>query len=275
MTPSPPSSWREGIAGMSAGGLSTLCMHPLDLIKIRSQLGLPSPITPYSIIINHGLSALYRGLSANLVGGATSWGLYFWLYESLKRQSFRGDAGNFVAAGLAGASSMIITNPIWVVKTRMCQNIDSPYGLTDTIRAIYYNKSFYPSSKPKPIITEGSVKYFYRGIVPGLFGVIQGALQMTFYERLKKEFQPNSASGFILASAASKIMAIALSYPYQVVRSRMQADPRHTLRTILQGVIREKAYYRGILPATIRVLPSTAITFLTYETILHFFRGVS
>lgn len=260
---------------MSAGAISTLCLHPLDLIKIRHHLGLPSPITPYSIILNHGPRALYRGLSANLIGGATAWGLYFWLYEKGKRSIFNltdgGMLGNFGAAGVAGTVSMIITNPIWVVKTRMCQNIDSPFGLKDTIRAIYYNQT--PKFKVTLINNNsGSVRYFYRGIVPGVFGVVQGALQMSFYERIKRELQPQNASGYILASATSKVLAILLTYPYQVVRSRMQADTSNTLPSILRGVVKERAYYRGIIPATIRVLPGTAITFLCYETILYYLK---
>ena len=278
-------TWKEGVAGMSAGTLSTLFMHPLDLIKIRSQLGLPPPITPYSIILNHGPCALYRGLSPNLVGGGVAWGLYFWFYDALKnilaKDTLAGaDVGNFVAAGMAGAGSMVISNPIWVVKTRMCQHIDSPYGVFASIRTIYYKQSFYPSpSRPpksaasfKTPTFAGSLKYFYRGITPGLFGVVQGALQMTFYERIKRELHPSTSTGFILASATSKIMSIALTYPYQVVRSRMQADPKVTLRSVLSQVVRDRAYYRGMLPATIRVLPGTAITFLTYETILGYLK---
>lgn len=64
-------------------------MHPLDLVKVRFQLADAN--TPkarlgrgvYDALADavraDGWRGLYRGLIPNLVGGASSWGLYFLL----------------------------------------------------------------------------------------------------------------------------------------------------------------------------------------------------
>lgn len=84
------------MAGFTAGTVATLIMHPLDLIKVRFQLAgntlASSSMTSkrpgfgravYGALEDavraDGWKGLYRGLSPNLVGSASSWGLYFLL----------------------------------------------------------------------------------------------------------------------------------------------------------------------------------------------------
>jgi len=62
-------------------------MHPLDLVKVRFQLGEVQHKrfgrALYDVLADavraDGWRGLYRGLGPNLVGGAGSWGLYFLL----------------------------------------------------------------------------------------------------------------------------------------------------------------------------------------------------
>lgn len=67
-----------------------MVMHPLDLVKVRMQLGrpdgVPKPKFGHALVDvlkeyvkADGWRGLYRGLVPNLVGGAGSWGLYFLL----------------------------------------------------------------------------------------------------------------------------------------------------------------------------------------------------
>lgn len=92
------------MAGFGAGSVATLVMHPLDLVKVRFQLADDRPpanapgatggasLTQkrpglgravYGALQDavkvDGWRGLYRGLIPNLVGGASSWGLYFLL----------------------------------------------------------------------------------------------------------------------------------------------------------------------------------------------------
>lgn len=109
----------EAIAGFTAGVISTLCFHPLDLIKTRLQGMMCAPahrmvslhespnlISRYNILVDRqsssrigsslrviswiyrnegGIAAFYRGLGPNLIGNSTSWALYFLSYSQIKQ----------------------------------------------------------------------------------------------------------------------------------------------------------------------------------------------
>lgn len=125
------------IAGVTAGMTSTLVLHPLDLIKTRFAVhdGRSVALPKYGGIWHalttigkqEGLRGLYRGVTPNLWGSGTAWGLYFFFYNSIKCSLQNGDVNkalspnlHLMSAAQAGAITLLITNPIWVVKTRMC-----------------------------------------------------------------------------------------------------------------------------------------------------------
>lgn len=183
--------------------------------------------------------------------------MYFYLYRLykiwLKKDlGFSENLGNFSASAAAGTSTIIFTNPIWVVKTRMCREVQARSTFMQVIKSVY---------------RIDGIPGLYRGILPGIFGILQSSVQMSFYESIKRRYRPETPFEFVLASSSSKILAILLTYPYQVAKSRMQASNRPFLQ-VSKEIIRERAFYRGILPASLRVLPGTAITFTVYETIL-------
>lgn len=137
--------------------------------------------------------------------------------------------------------------------------------------------------------TEG-IPGFYRGLVPALFGVSHGALQFMAYERLKvfrsrgslfESTKKGTVGGqtrdlsnldFFAISSLSKVFAGCITYPYQVIRSRLQTYEAHVLYrgatdAIMQIWAREglAGFYKGLGPNLFRVLPSTWVTFLVYE----------
>ena len=88
-----PRSWcfvfqDHAFAGIGAGTAAVLCMNPLDLLKVKFQVSTRGPEGGVGrgiwralrdIHANEGWRGLYRGLSPNVAGNATSWGLYFLL----------------------------------------------------------------------------------------------------------------------------------------------------------------------------------------------------
>lgn len=115
----------NSIAGLVAGGISTIAMHPLDLVKTRMQVAGGKTTTLLRLIYKeHGVAGLYRGIGTNLFGGTLAWGFYFGWYGQIKnwiggdRVHLSGGEYLFSAAA-AGLLTSICTNPIWVVKTRM------------------------------------------------------------------------------------------------------------------------------------------------------------
>jgi solute carrier family 25 folate transporter 32 len=134
--------------------------------------------------------------------------------------------------------------------------------------------------------TEG-VRGFYRGLGVSLIGVSHGAVQFAVYEPAKRmyaarlplgpdgEAAPIPANATVLLSSASKLIAGAVTYPYQVLRSRLQnyqADERfgRGFRGVVRKTWREegvRGFYRGLVPGVIRVMPATWVTFLVYENV--------
>lgn len=77
-----------------------------------------------------------------------------------------------------------------------------------------------------------------------------------------------------MMSGASKLFALSLTYPYQVIRSRIQTDTTgdlypNILTTIKRTWNREgvKGLYRGLGTNLVRVLPGTCVTFVVYENL--------
>ena len=127
--------------------------------------------------------------------------------------------------------------------------------------------------------TEGFLG-FYRGLVPSLFGVSHGALQFMAYEQLKVYRAKASPKGqldltaldFLLLSGIAKVFAGSITYPYQVVRTRLQmydADSSYRSgRDVIAKIWKSEGtvgFYKGLGPNLLRVLPSTWVTFLVYE----------
>ncbi|KAB1200151.1 Nicotinamide adenine dinucleotide transporter 2, mitochondrial [Morella rubra] len=282
-------------AGAAAGAIAATFMCPLDVIKTRLQVhGLP-PAHKGSVIVTslkdilrtEGFKGLYRGLSPTLVALLPNWAVYFTVYEHLKGflQS-HGDSGNqltvganMLAAAGAGAATAISTNPLWVVKTRL-----QTQGMRQDV--VPYKSM---RSALKRIAHEEGIKGLYSGIVPSLAGISHVAIQFPAYEKIKcymarrnnTTVDKLSPGSFAIASATAKVIASAMTYPHEVVRSRLQEQGQARNNEVrYKGVIDciEKVYrkeglpgfYRGCATNLLRTTPSAVITFTSYEMIRRF-----
>ncbi|CAO0799188.1 unnamed protein product [Mucor circinelloides] len=293
----------QALAGFGAGMVSTALLHPLDLIKIRFQVDsarysekrpvVGGTIRSFKAIIkDEGVwRGLYRGVTPNMAGATFSWGFYFGWYSLIKKYMKKDDQGklsavqHLTASAEAGALTALMANPLWVVKTRMCTTThntpDAYNGLLDGLKRLYL---------------EEGVRGLYRGIVPALFGVSHGAIQFMVYEEMKKkrnEIRHKSGvtsteelnaqlsqTEYLLMASTSKVAATVITYPYQVLKSRLQ---NRATRDSYTGVIdcgkklvQAEGYigfYKGLAPNIFRVLPGTCITFLVYENLTQYFKN--
>ncbi|CZT46238.1 probable FAD carrier protein FLX1 [Rhynchosporium secalis] len=307
----------ETIAGLSAGTVSTLAVHPLDVIKTRLQIHRNTSQTPVnaftilrSLVSNtHPIQSLYRGLTPNLIGNASSWALFFYFKSIVETQLITfhtrpsrplSDSGHnvplpsrsvltpldyFLASGISGTLITLSTNPIWVLKTRMLSSDRGAEGA--------YNSMWDGAGQ---VFRQEGLGGFYKGVGVSLLGNSHGAVQFAVYEPLKnvwrkylsqdplhapiqdgKEEKLGNTATLIISSSA-KIFAGTVTYPYQVIRSRLQTY--HSEKLYGKGISgvgikiwRDegvRGFYRGLGTNVFRVLPATWATFLVYENVRYY-----
>ena len=134
--------------------------------------------------------------------------------------------------------------------------------------------------------TEG-LKGFYRGLSASYLGVAEGTIQWTLYEQFKSLRQRRGTvreQGWIDkvgAAGAAKLIATIITYPHEVVRTRLrQAPPSGWSRPKYYGLLqtfslvwREEgmaALYGGLAPHLLRVVPNAAVMYTIYEAVLKF-----
>jgi len=297
----------EHLAGGVAGGLlSTLVLHPLDLLKVRfavpdtggvSTGGVALQRQQYSsllgatshILKHEGVQGFYKGVTPNLVGAGASWGFYFLFYNIFKSQLKSASGAeklppikHTLAATQAGVGVLLLCNPIWVVKTRLC--LQSQAVAKGTTSTLAYTGMCDALAK---IARSEGLKGLYKGMVPGLLNVSHGTIQFVAYEELKARCnsyfmrEPNAKQGsseYLLCAAVSKLFAASVTYPLQVIRARMQDRhaPYKSLRDCVEFTWRTygpRGFYRGLVPNLLRVVPATGITFLVYESVTYALLG--
>lgn len=320
----------SAIAGACAGLVSSVVTCPLDVVKTRLQAqegrrlpASPLPSTTSSIPTagepprylglaatlrkiwhDDGLRGFYRGLGPTIFGYLPTWAIYFTVYDNCKSALAQNVTASedflnhILSAMTAGAASTVCTSPLWVVKTRFMlqspkDSTVKPYRHTgDAFRQIYRSEG---------------LRGFYKGLLPSLFGVSHVAVQFPLYESFKslargEEEGELEASTILLCSSTAKMIASVTTYPHEVLRTRLQMQPRNKppltpppsapasipaaasaiaekagvarYTGVLQAcrtIAREeglRGFYKGMTVNLVRTVPSSALTILTYELIM-------
>ncbi|PSR80778.1 mitochondrial carrier domain-containing protein [Coniella lustricola] len=285
----------ESIAGFSSGLLQTFVAHPLEIIKTRMQVdksvkSIEPQLKALDVVkqllkSEHPAATTFRGITPNLIGSSVGWASFFAMkkYAEDKIISFKtcplsedGIAAtkatlswydHGLASAIAGVSTQVLSNPIWVVKVRMLASDAADYK--------EYHSTW---STVKSMYQKEGLKAFYSGMGISMFGVVQGAIQFAVYDTLNK-YASKKEDGTIpkwetvVFSSASKAISIAMLYPYQPIRTRLQvhnAEAEHGkgIRGVSVQLWKEggmRAFWKGGTPAVVRTLPATCVTFLVYE----------
>lgn len=246
----------------------------------------------FSIHRVEGWRALFKGLGPNLVGVVPARAINFWAYGNGKRlmsERFNGGQENALvhlcAAAAAGIITGTATNPIWLVKTRL--QLDKSKAEKAGSQAVRrYRNSW--DCIAQTIRAEG-VRGLYRGLSASYLGVTESTLQWVLYEQGKtylKDREERLVSsghdptvwddtvrwgGKICAAGSAKFFAAIITYPHEVVRTRLRQAPMENGQIKYTGLIqcfkmifREEgmgALYGGLTPHLLRVVPSAAIMF--------------
>ncbi|KAM0415175.1 hypothetical protein ACHAPD_006363 [Fusarium lateritium] len=244
----------NAIAGAVGGFTSGVVTCPLDVIKTKLQaqggyaalnkgrhVGHPqlyNGLLGSGKVIwrEEGIRGLYRGLGPIIMGYLPTWAVWFTVYNKSKGY----------------LSQHYVTNPIWVIKTRLMSQSNIRHNTQDHHSAYYPKATSTPTTRPtlhdwhykstldaarKMYTSEGLIS-FYSGLTPALLGLTHVAVQFPTYEYLKTRFtgqgmgesnegdNKSHVFGILGASILSKILASTATYPHEVIRTRLQTQRR-------------------------------------------------
>jgi solute carrier family 25 phosphate transporter 23/24/25/41 len=189
--------------------------------------------------------------------------------------------------GLAGITSVTFTYPLDIVRTRL--SIQSASfeslkrknpgeklpGMFGVLVSMYKN--------------EGGFLALYRGIIPTVAGVAPYVgLNFMVYEIMRTHFtvegqKDPTAVGKLAAGAVSGAVAQTCTYPFDVLRRRFQVNTMTGMGYQYSGIfdavrsiIRTEGFrgmYKGIVPNLLKVAPSMAANWLSFEVTRDFLQG--
>lgn len=141
------------------------------------------------------------------------------------------------AAALAGLVTGTATNPIWLVKTRLQLDKENS-GIGGRTRQ--YKNSL---DCVRQVVRQEGIKGLYRGLSASYLGVTESTLQWVLYEKMKLYLTKRKAEvvssgreetswdnfvdwgGKLGAAGSAKLLAAVLTYPHEVVRTRLRQKP--------------------------------------------------
>lgn len=308
--------WVHFVAGGIGGMVGAIVTCPLDVVKTRLQLDTyhhsynlePKSRNPLikswqhlaetglalrTIYSGEGPRALFRGLGPNLVGVIPARLINFFTYgaskELISRHCNGGVEATWVHLALgiaAGFVTLTATNPIWLIKTRL---------QLDKTKGRHYKNSW--DCFRYVVKTEG-FRSLYKGLSASYLGGAELTLQWVLYEQMKLLLQrrlieahgpdgkTKSTADHVYewcarlgAAGAAKFVALLITYPHEVVRTRLRqapleetGRPKYTgLLQCFKLVVREEGLalmYGGLTPHLLRTVPNLIIMFGTWELVV-------
>ncbi|KAL4962669.1 putative mitochondrial carrier protein [Aspergillus stella-maris] len=281
------------LAGGVAGAVSRTMVSPLERLKILLQIQTAGR-EEYKLSIwqalkkigkEEGWRGFLRGNGTNCIRiipySAVQFGSYNF-YQRFAKPSPDAELTpirRLVCGGAAGITSVVITYPLDIVRTRL--SIQSASfaalkhgaageklpGMLSTMILIYKN--------------EGGFLALYRGIIPTVAGVAPYVgLNFMTYESVRKYLTPDGESTpgalrKLLAGAISGAVAQTCTYPFDVLRRRFQINTMSNMGyqytsifDAVRVIVAEegmRGLFKGITPNLLKVAPSMASSWLSFE----------
>ncbi|XP_033923420.1 mitochondrial dicarboxylate carrier isoform X2 [Melopsittacus undulatus] len=243
------SRWYFG--GLASCG-AACCTHPLDLLKVHLQTQQEVKMRMMGmamhVIRNDGFLALYNGLSASLCRQMTYSLTRFGIYETAREHLGRGSQGpppfyqKVLLGAVGGFTGGLVGTPADLVNVRMQNDMKQP-----------------PSQRRN-----------YSHALDGMYRVLRE-------EGLKKLF-----SGATMASSRGALVTVGqggcatfLCQPLDVLKTRLmnsQGEYRGVTHCAMETAkLGPLAFYKGFIPAAVRLIPHTILTFVFLEQLRKYF----
>lgn len=286
-----PTYAKELIAGGAAGGIAKTIVAPLERVKILYQiryqnvqfLGVVKSLR--FIRKKEGFLGFYKGNGASVIRVVPYAALHFMTYEQYRRLIINhypwaspGAGVDLLAGSMAGGTAVLCTYPLDLARTRLAYQVRD----VSTSATIYKGIGDVFSKALK----ESGFRGLYRGVGPTLYGMLPYAgLKFYIYEKLKSSLPSECQSSIFSKLACGAVAGLTgqtIIYPLDVVRRQMQVQSPDFLKqgysSTLDGlltVIRTQGVrqlYAGLSINHIKLVPSVAIGFATYDALKNWLR---
>ena len=237
------------------------------------------------VLATEGVVGLYRGLVSGLLGMGVAWASYYYFYNVFAKRAAAlagkaspaglGNGWNLAVGAGAGTVTCVVTNPLWVVNTRVKlrgKDARSEGVLAELAR----------------LHREEGVAGLFQGLVPSLVLVSNPSVQFMCAELIKRRYLaslrarggPAADEAVLLGplfqftvGAASKLVSTLVTYPYQVIKTRLQRveNTQHTTMTSIRSIFREEGFggfYKGMEVKMGQTVLTSAFMFVIYDMAL-------
>jgi len=289
--------------GLASAG-AACCTHPLDLVKVQLQTKKDGNIGALAqakhIIRSEGFLALYNGLSASLVRQLTYSTTRFAIYEVAKQSvSPNGEPIPFTSrlgmAAVAGACGGFVGTPGDMTNVRMQNDMKLPPDqrrnykhAIDGMARVYREEGLMklPPDQRRNYkhAIDGMARVYREEGLKKLFSgadwatgraILMTIGQLCFYDQIKQTllatdyFQDNLVTHFTSSLGAGAI-ATTMTQPLDVMKTRSmnaKAGEFAGSMDIVRATLKEgpMAFYKGYIPAFLRLGPQTILTFVFFE----------
>ncbi|KUI67485.1 Peroxisomal membrane protein PMP47A [Cytospora mali] len=286
----------HALAGAGGGILSMVLTYPLITLSTRAQVESKRADSTFLKAVKHitareGISGLYAGLDSALFGISVTNFVYYYWYE-WTRAFFEAGAvkagraskklttvESMIAGAIAGSATVILTNPIWVINTRMTTRQHQAEGAEASDKETLPGGARKPARAPSTLGTLLSMlrnegpQALFAGVLPALVLVINPILQYTLFEQLKNAVERRRrvvtpTIAFFLG-ALGKLFATSITYPYITVKSQAhvagkEGGRKEGMSAAIGRIVREEGYaglYKGIGPKVTQSVLTAALLF--------------
>ncbi|KAK7746787.1 hypothetical protein SLS53_001975 [Cytospora paraplurivora] len=273
--------------------------YPLITLSTRAQVESKRADSTFlkavrQITAREGISGLYAGLDSALFGiSVTNFVYYYWyewtraFFEQAAVKAGRASkklttVESMIAGAIAGSATVILTNPIWVINTRMTTRKNQADETEEL--PLPGTAGAKPRAKAPPSSTIGTLLHMLRhegpqalfaGVLPALVLVINPILQYTLFEQLKNAVERRRGRvtptvAFFLG-ALGKLFATSITYPYITVKSQAHVaggaggkQKKEGMTAAISRIVKEEGYaglYKGIGPKVTQSVLTAALLF--------------
>ncbi|EYU39263.1 hypothetical protein MIMGU_mgv1a010902mg [Erythranthe guttata] len=272
--------------GGASGMLATCVIQPIDMIKVRIQLGQGSAVdVTKTMLKNEGFGAFYKGLSAGLLRQATYTTARLGTFKILTNKAIEANDGKPLPlyqkalCGLtAGAIGASVGSPADLALIRMQADATLPLA-----QRRHYTNAFHALSR---IVVDEGVLSLWKGAGPTVVRAMALNMGMLASYDQSVEFCRDSlgfgeASTVVGASTVSGFFAAACSLPFDYVKTQIQkmqpdAQGKYPYTGSVDCVVKTfKAggpfkFYTGFPVYCVRIAPHVMMTWIFLNQIQKF-----